>query len=357
MGQPTSQEDTLQTLDAAGLLRFQQIQNEAVNAVTERFYATLGSAYERFGPSGRKACREDLAFHLEFLRPVLEFGLLKPMVDYLRWLDSVLAARTIPSEHLALSLDWLAEFFAGQMAAADAAIVVAALQAARRQFLTDDAIPTSLPAPEAWPETDELEAALLAGQQHAAFAVMNRCMDAGRSLLEVEQHIIQPALYRIGEKWQANQVSVAQEHLASAIVQAMMTIGLLRCAPPAPVDKRVLLACVEGNNHALGLRMVADAFQLAGWEIQYLGANVPTAALVRQVATGSQTWSDSPSPSRSNCKPSRASSPASANCSVKPARRSWSAAWQSTASASSAQPSEPMPAAPMPAPRSTTPDT
>jgi methanogenic corrinoid protein MtbC1 len=45
----------------------------------------------------------------------------------------------------------------------------------------------------------------------------------------------------------------------------------------------VLLACVAGNQHTIGLRMVADAFQLAGWDTQYLGANVPTAALVQQV--------------------------------------------------------------------------
>jgi methanogenic corrinoid protein MtbC1 len=46
----------------------------------------------------------------------------------------------------------------------------------------------------------------------------------------------------------------------------------------------VLLACVEGNNHTIGLRMVSDAFQLAGWDVQYLGASVPTRALVGQAA-------------------------------------------------------------------------
>jgi methanogenic corrinoid protein MtbC1 len=100
--------------------------------------------------------------------------------------------------------------------------------------------------------------------------------------VQVELHVIQPALYQIGEKWQSNQVSVAQEHMATAIVQTVMTAGLLRSTSPAPINKRALLACVEGNNHAIGLRMVADAFQLAGWDVQYLGASVPTAALVKQ---------------------------------------------------------------------------
>jgi len=62
-----------------------------------------------------------------------------------------------------------------------------------------------------------------------------------------------------------------------------MTLALLRTTPPPTTGQRVLVACVEGNTHAIGVRMVADAFQLAGWEVQFLGANVPTTALVAQV--------------------------------------------------------------------------
>jgi MerR family transcriptional regulator, light-induced transcriptional regulator len=91
-------------------------------------------------------------------------------------------------------------------------------------------------------------------------------------------------MYRIGDKWQANQVTVAQEHIASAILQSVMTLALLRSTPLVAVSKRVLLACVAGNHHTIGLRMVADSFQLSGWEVQYLGADVPTPSLIRQIA-------------------------------------------------------------------------
>jgi MerR family transcriptional regulator, light-induced transcriptional regulator len=265
----------LKTLGAEGLQRFHTLEPDAVSAVTERFYSTLGSVYAQFGPRGRDACREDLAFHLEFLKPVLEFGLLAPMVDYLCWLADVLAARTIPGEHLALSLDWLAEFFAGRMEASDGRVVTAALLAARTQFLAASKVPlVPVESPAPGPGTADFQAALLTGDQRKALAVVNGCLDNGRNLTDVERHVIQPAMYRIGEKWQANQVTVAQEHIATAIVQSVMTVALLRSTPPAPVSKRVLL----------GLRMVADSFQLAGWELQYLGADVPTPSLLRQIA-------------------------------------------------------------------------
>ena len=258
-----------------------------MSAVTDRFYATQGAAYARFGPPGRETCREDLTFHLQFLRSVLEFGVLDPLVEYLRWLDSVLAARGVPVEHLALSLEWLADFIAGRMEAEDGLVVAAAVRAARLEFERTEpaAIARELGLPEPWPEASAFHGALLAGQRHEASDIVNRCVVRGDALVDVEQHVIWPALIRIGEQWQANQITVAQEHLATAIVEWVITLGLL-CAPPpsTTIGKKVLLACVEGNNHVIGLRMASDAFQLAGWDVQYLGMNVPTRALIRHVA-------------------------------------------------------------------------
>lgn len=278
------QQSVLNTLRPEGLQQFLALEAEAIIAMTEKIYAMGGAAYEQFGASGRQNCREDLEFELEFLRSALEFGLLQPLVDYLRWLESVLTARSLPSRHIALSLGWLAEFFRERMEPADGAIAAAALVAARGQFEAAGKTPTAAPKPpQPWPEAAVFEAALLRGSQREAVAVVNSLLDAGHNLIDIEMHIIQPALYQIGEQWQANRVSVAQEHMATAIVQSVMTIGLLRAQLPAPLGRRVALACVAGNEHTIGLRMVADAFQLAGWDVQYLGANVPTPSLVHQV--------------------------------------------------------------------------
>ena len=272
----------LTMLGKEGLRRFQLLRADAVSVVTERLYVALGSAYDGFGPRGHAACREDLAFHLEFLQPVLEFGLLQPMVDYLRWLASVLAARSIPVDHVASSLEMLGAFFVERMDAVDGPVVTAALNAARMEFAKVAATPARLDD-GAWPEAELFELALLAGHQREALSIMNDCIDVGNDLVDIEQHIIKPSLYRIGERWQANQVTVASEHLATAIAHSVMTAGLLRSTPPEMTGRRVLLACVAGNLHTIGLRMVADAFELAGWDVQYLGANVPTPAIIGHV--------------------------------------------------------------------------
>lgn len=277
----------LPTLTAAGLQHFRELRRDAVTTVTERFYAEHAATYAALGPHGREACRDDIEFHLEFLRPVLEFGLLAPFVEYLHWLGSVLATRGIPMAHVPLSLEWLADFFENRMDGADGHIVAGALRTAVAKLQEQPGRDAEREpwSPEAWPECAAFEQALLAGERSAATAIIERCIAAGRGLVDAELHIIQPALYRIGRRWQNNEISVAQEHLATAIAQSVMTLGLMKSEMPQPGGRRVLLACVEGNHHAVGLQMVADAFQLSGWEAQYLGANVPLAALVRQVSS------------------------------------------------------------------------
>lgn len=287
------------TLTPTGLQRFWQLRHDAVASVTERFYATHGTVYQQWGPRGREACREDLGFHIEFLRPVLEFGLVQPMVSYLVWLRDVLDARGIPTAHLAQSLHWLGDFYAQHLDAPDAAAVQAALAdvlAALAQADQPPATPahptTSAEATDAattadtasWPEVGEFESALLRGSRQAAQQVVQRCLAQGHSLVSIEAHVVQPAMVRIGDGWQANRVSVAQEHMATAIAHAVISASLEQQTPPPPNGHSIILACVEGNHHALGLRMVADAFEMQGWDVTYLGANVPTRALVDMVA-------------------------------------------------------------------------
>jgi methanogenic corrinoid protein MtbC1 len=274
----------LNALDPEGLRHFEELRREAVDAVSARFASEHDAVYAQFGARGREACRDDLTFHLEFLRPVLEFGILQPLVDYLRWLDGVLTSRDIPAMHLAQSLNWLGDFYAARMPGGNGVIVAAALEGAKAAFLLEQPAALAGPvAPEPWVDSEIFERALLAGDRREAESIFDRSIAQGFSLVDAELHLIQPALYRIGQQWQDNKVTVAQEHLATAISQALMSRGLYRAVLAPANGGKVLLGCVEGNQHAVGLQMVADAFQLAGWQVQFLGANVPTAALGEQV--------------------------------------------------------------------------
>lgn len=126
---------------------------------------------------------------------------------------------------------------------------------------------------------------LLQGRQNQAVQCVIQAMDDGASLAQASVQIIQPAMYAIGDLWQQHRISVAQEHLATAISQNALVAAYLKASFLASNGKKALFACVEGNHHALGLRMVSDAVECQGWETQYLGADVPMGDLVRSVDT------------------------------------------------------------------------
>ncbi len=268
-----------------GLRCFLSLHDEAVETVVDRFYLTVPAFYGTFGERGRAACREDIGYHLEFLRPALEFGILRPFVDYVRWLAVVLEKRGIPVDHLTLSLVWLTEFFAARLPGEDAEAVVAALNAAMTALLdpSDDVPPYERLMPEAWGECEAFEAALVRGDQRTTANIFQEVARHSQGLLDTALHLVQPTLYRIGRGWQDNRISVAEEHLATALVHSLLVREFASLAPAPPNDRSVVLAGVEGNQHTIGLRIVADAFEMVGWDIRYLGPNTPTRSLVELV--------------------------------------------------------------------------
>jgi methanogenic corrinoid protein MtbC1 len=122
--------------------------------------------------------------------------------------------------------------------------------------------------------------ALCAGSSSRAEQAVDDALLAGVSPAAIHTLIIGPAMVRIGELWESNDISVADEHLATAISHAVL-IRLFAALSVARgrSRERVLLAAVEGQHHVLGLRMVADVLEGAGFDVLFLGADVPAEAL------------------------------------------------------------------------------
>ncbi|HEU0013241.1 MAG TPA: B12-binding domain-containing protein, partial [Longimicrobium sp.] len=129
-------------------------------------------------------------------------------------------------------------------------------------------------------------AAIVAGDRRAAFAAVDAARGDGLDLRALYLDVFQPAMREIGRLWQQNRITVADEHLATAITQAamarlydeMFTALGTRDAP------LLVAACAETERHEMGLRMLCDLLELDGWDTVFLGASVPTEDLVRMVA-------------------------------------------------------------------------
>ena len=92
------------------------------------------------------------------------------------------------------------------------------------------------------------------------------------------EEVVTPTLRWIGDEWHAGRLSIAQEHAATARVRAKLE--QLMADQRGSARGIAVLACAPGEQHDLGLLMLAVALRADGWRVEYLGANTPVADAV-----------------------------------------------------------------------------
>jgi methanogenic corrinoid protein MtbC1 len=128
-----------------------------------------------------------------------------------------------------------------------------------------------------------LSAQLRGDRREALRLIVDEGLQRGLTCLDVHQ-VIQQAQSQIGRLWQEDRITIAQEHMATAISQVVLSHVYQYADSPKANGKKVIIACVEGELHDFPARLVADALDLAGFDVRYLGANVPTDDLLELLA-------------------------------------------------------------------------
>ncbi|MFE2579210.1 B12-binding domain-containing protein [Streptomyces sp. NPDC059378] len=128
---------------------------------------------------------------------------------------------------------------------------------------------------------DQLWTSVMAGDEYSATEVVLRALDDGVDPESVLLDVIAAVQGKVGEEWAANRISVAREHAATAINErAVAALALHPTARRTPCRGRITVACVDGEWHALPARLVAEVLKLRGWQVDYLGAQVPVPHLI-----------------------------------------------------------------------------
>lgn len=122
--------------------------------------------------------------------------------------------------------------------------------------------------------------ALVSGNTADAWSALSATLADGASYTEVATEVVAPALVEVGARWAERRITVAQEHLATANATMLLSQVFRGAHVAAPNGRKAVFACVAGNHHALGVRILSDAFAIEGWDVRSLGANVPTGDLI-----------------------------------------------------------------------------
>lgn len=122
--------------------------------------------------------------------------------------------------------------------------------------------------------------ALIAGNRQKCAEIAQLLINSDASVLEIYELVFRDSLYRVGEMWELGKISVATEHLASALVENLLNEFYYKILSEKKYGRNAVVACVENEQHQIGCKMVADVFEMNGWTAHFLGANTPTKKIV-----------------------------------------------------------------------------
>lgn len=245
-------------------------------AVTDEFFKRHPDWQARYGENGRKRGIEDAGFHIDFLAGAIETGSVAAFCDYARWCSRLLSGYGIAPHFLAENLRQVGQALEAKITSAEG-MIGRFVQAA-----ADASLETAGPSSPSTASSAPLEAArsvfveaIVGGRRRDALTVARQALRQVSATADLYVHIFQEALYEIGRMWEQGRITIAQEHMATATVQYV--IAQVYADLPLAIHSRgnALVTGVAGEFHQVGANMVADMLESDGWNVRFLGTNMP----------------------------------------------------------------------------------
>lgn len=236
--------------------------------VTERCLREHPAWFAKSGPAAALHTSQDHRYHLDFLACAVRYGRPEAFGAYIAWSARVLDARGVSRAALRQAISLIEKGLASFEG------LDPYFAAAYRACAPEVDAPPDVPGGAA---ATYLQA-LLAGDR--AEAMQTALAEAERGGLMAAYETVERAQHELGRLWEGARITVAEEHLATAVTQAVLVRLAERVEPGRRGLGLALVTGVQGELHQVGPQMVADVLATEGWDVRFLGADTPHAALV-----------------------------------------------------------------------------
>lgn len=125
------------------------------------------------------------------------------------------------------------------------------------------------------------QSSLIAGDHQKCMTIAKDNVKTSSDIASFYGQILQPVMYEVGMLWEEGILSVAQEHLASAIVGRIMAFINTTAIKATNNKGKVVVTASPNEFHEIGAWMIADILESEGWNVRYLGANTPQKDLLQ----------------------------------------------------------------------------
>lgn len=243
---------------------------------TAALFGRVPGMEQRFGPGVQQAWHGHLTRRVLELAAAVRVGEPRLFVSRVEATDFEFRARELGEHDVAASLDALREVLEEELPE-DARDVVLSTLDEGRAALEEPAeeAPLDDPSTAPHPLASRYLLTVLEGDARGALDGIAKALDEGLDPRAAYLDVLLAAQDEVGRMWHAGEVTVAEEHFVSDTTERAMALVAHRAERAPPNGKTVLAAAVAGNVHAIGMRAVADLFELEGWRVVSLGADVP----------------------------------------------------------------------------------
>jgi len=114
---------------------------------------------------------------------------------------------------------------------------------------------------------------LLAGRRSRCQQTVRILIDNDIDVKRIYVDLFQRSMYQVGEFWEENRITVANEHLAAAITESLISLIYPKIFSRQQSGKKAVIACTVNEYHQIGAKMVTDILEMNGWDGYFLGAN------------------------------------------------------------------------------------
>lgn len=161
-----------------------------------------------------------------------------------------------------------------------------AKEAGRDQWVwsqPDDLPPAEPAVPAPCQFVDRYVEEAVRGERRSAIRTALDMFDRGASQHLVIEDLLAASQRQVGERWHRNQLTVADEHIATGVSAAALD-AVVSEGGPVDGDGHTIVVCAEGDWHSLAAQMFGESLRSFGVGVTVLGASIPTRHVVEMLS-------------------------------------------------------------------------
>ncbi|MDD3985194.1 MAG: B12-binding domain-containing protein [Methanobacterium sp.] len=242
----------------------------AKEIVTKQF-KSQGEFNNYYGESEFKKYIEDTEYSLSYLFEAIEASSLDLFADYISWEKIFLVNLGFPEERLKERLEIMEDVLIKNLTPKKSSIAIKYIEESISKLAEPSNYTSYVNSSKPFVKLlEQYLAFLLEGDRHSAGKMIIESVDNGINVKDIYLHVFQSSLYEIGRLWQENKITISQEHYFTAATQLIMSQLYPYISTTKKTGKILVAMSVSKELHEIGIKMVADFFEMDGWKTFYL---------------------------------------------------------------------------------------